>query len=563
MIRSALFLLLAASPALAEKRIAVSYFDNNSNDKEWDPIRKGLADMLITDLSELKSITVVEREKLNLVLDELKLQKTKLIDPNTAVKLGKGLGAQAMLTGSYQFEGDQMRIDARVIDVETNQTTGTKVQGKKDEFFELEKELVEHLVKTLALTLETSEKAKLRKSQTESFEAFSQYSTGLDAADRGDRDAALASFQKALESDPKYKAARSAIERLQAAIGAHDQVRASGFESKLAELNPASPTFYKDCDRLAEKHGGTNREKQHNNLILLAYLAEKGYRPSEHAYAGNDFLANPNRYFELDEDLGALHASTDSPENLALMPLAAEYLLAKYPDDTYSYRRLAQLVESLGRALERPPRPSKLTGERAEYEGWIHDLLVAIAKKNPSTSRDPKATLDRTRAVLEKTRQRSHAAFDDELKRRLAALDPKSEKIGFDLSDLESAAHDHFERFDERNPPFHYKLLLLDWVVDKRARPYHGTKDKPHYTELWDLMQLIGEYSTDAESADQLPQVGEYLLKKYADDQYIGSQMKLRMEGLKTARRGELDPKTPQGAYAAEARALFKKIGAK
>src|SRR5438552_18577221 len=82
----ALVLLLPCAAGAQSKRIAISYFDNNSKDKEWDPIQKGLADMLITDLSQLKSVEIVEREKLNAILDELKLQKSKYIDPSTAVK---------------------------------------------------------------------------------------------------------------------------------------------------------------------------------------------------------------------------------------------------------------------------------------------------------------------------------------------------------------------------------------------------------------------------------------------------------------------------------------------
>src|SRR3989442_14685179 len=108
----AVLLVLAPVPALAQKRVAISYFDNNSKDKAWDPIQKGLADMLITDLSQLKSVQIVEREKLNSILDELKLQQSKYIDPATAVKIGRGAGAQYLLTGGYEFDGEAMRIDA-------------------------------------------------------------------------------------------------------------------------------------------------------------------------------------------------------------------------------------------------------------------------------------------------------------------------------------------------------------------------------------------------------------------------------------------------------------------
>ena len=44
--------------------VAVLYFDNNSPNREYDVLQKGLADMLVTDLSQVESLQVVEREKL-------------------------------------------------------------------------------------------------------------------------------------------------------------------------------------------------------------------------------------------------------------------------------------------------------------------------------------------------------------------------------------------------------------------------------------------------------------------------------------------------------------------
>ena len=99
-------LLLFSSFLFADtKTVAISYFDNTSGLEQYNPLSKGLADMLITDLSNVKSIQIVEREKLESLLKEIDLGEGKFIDPNTAQKLGKGLGAGYMLTGSYLIMG--------------------------------------------------------------------------------------------------------------------------------------------------------------------------------------------------------------------------------------------------------------------------------------------------------------------------------------------------------------------------------------------------------------------------------------------------------------------------
>src|SRR5688572_24780539 len=71
-------LALAGQASAAERvTVAVLYFDNNSADPQYDVLQKGLADMLVTDLSQVESLQVVEREKLQQLVDELKLQRSK------------------------------------------------------------------------------------------------------------------------------------------------------------------------------------------------------------------------------------------------------------------------------------------------------------------------------------------------------------------------------------------------------------------------------------------------------------------------------------------------------
>src|SRR5207245_76973 len=73
--------------------VAVLYFDNNTGDPAMDALQKGLADMMITDLAAVDGVTVVERSRLQAVVGELALQRGKYFDQQTAVKLGKGVGA--------------------------------------------------------------------------------------------------------------------------------------------------------------------------------------------------------------------------------------------------------------------------------------------------------------------------------------------------------------------------------------------------------------------------------------------------------------------------------------
>ena len=88
-------------PAAAPASVMVLYFDNDTGHAEYDSLAKGLADMMITDLSSVPSLRVVEREKLEALLAELKLQRKKYFDPKTAQHIGRGTGASYAITGSF------------------------------------------------------------------------------------------------------------------------------------------------------------------------------------------------------------------------------------------------------------------------------------------------------------------------------------------------------------------------------------------------------------------------------------------------------------------------------
>lgn len=279
-----LFLCLLALPAFADTplSLAVSYFDNNSGDASLEPLSRGLADMLITDLSNVKQLQLVEREKLNLALDELKLSKTKFIDPKNALKLGKGLAARYLLVGGYVVQADTMRLDARLFDVPASKVLfSEKVEGKREEFFALEKELTELLIKALDLKLALTEKTKVRAVDTESFNAFAKYSAGLVAKDSGDDETARRLFREALELDPNYRAAKTASERVAVMAKRVEDDLAKNFDAIRKTLDPKAPDFQDKVDGLFVLCSGQDRpDLQLRRLELLTWLAERELFPA-------------------------------------------------------------------------------------------------------------------------------------------------------------------------------------------------------------------------------------------------------------------------------------------
>jgi len=66
--------------------------------------------MLITDLSKVATLQVVERIKMQALLDEMSLGTSGLVDPNTASKVGKLLRAHFISTGDLKL-GKVTKLD--------------------------------------------------------------------------------------------------------------------------------------------------------------------------------------------------------------------------------------------------------------------------------------------------------------------------------------------------------------------------------------------------------------------------------------------------------------------
>jgi TolB-like protein len=193
--------------APAPKRVAVLYFDNNTGSGDYDNLGRGMASMMITDLASVKDIQLVEREHLQDVLKEQNAQSTKYYDPATAVQAGKLLGAEYIVTGAFVAVQPDMRIDTRVIRVETGEIVKTaKVVGEQDKFFDLQQRLADSLVSGLSVALSPEQRQQLRAQQERNridrLSTMTSYSQALASFDRGDYVDAVDKMQPVLRDAP-------------------------------------------------------------------------------------------------------------------------------------------------------------------------------------------------------------------------------------------------------------------------------------------------------------------------------------------------------------------------
>jgi TolB-like protein len=193
--------------AVPPKTVAVLYFDNNTGSVDYDNLGRGMASMMISDLSAVKDVQLVEREHMQDVLKEQDTQHTKYFDPATAVQTGKLLGAQYIVTGAFITVQPSMRIDTRVIHVDNGAIVKTaKVTGNQDSLFALQQRLADSLVDGLSIALSPEQREQLRAQQDrdriDRLSTMNSYSQALSRFDAGDYAGAMEKMQPVMHDAP-------------------------------------------------------------------------------------------------------------------------------------------------------------------------------------------------------------------------------------------------------------------------------------------------------------------------------------------------------------------------
>lgn len=202
----------SADPGL--KTMAILDFKNSSIfDKEkFDPMEKGFADVMINLLSGATELKVVERERIQWILEEMNIQNR--YSTEGAVRAGKLLGAHVALMGSFIIKNKkEIWLGIRLVKVESSEIILTEsVEGKVDDFFDLANELS----KKIAKAIDTSPKFAMEagRSDSNSLDAMLAYSQGLTMLEKADYESAYQKFQEALELDPNYDRARLKAESI-------------------------------------------------------------------------------------------------------------------------------------------------------------------------------------------------------------------------------------------------------------------------------------------------------------------------------------------------------------
>jgi TolB-like protein/class 3 adenylate cyclase/tetratricopeptide (TPR) repeat protein len=185
--------------------IAVLPFDNMGGDLEEEYFSDGMTDDLITDLSKVSGLFVIAR-------NSVFTYKGK---PVNVQQVAQELGVRYVLEGSVRRSGDQVRINAQLIDATTgHHLWAERYDGYFGDVFALQDRITGKIVAALSVKLTSDEKEQVARKYTDNTSAYDEFLQGRAHYVRrtpGDYAEAVSCFEKAVELDPNYGEAYAAL----------------------------------------------------------------------------------------------------------------------------------------------------------------------------------------------------------------------------------------------------------------------------------------------------------------------------------------------------------------
>ncbi len=179
-----------------------------AGDSAYQTLSLGLATIIVSDLSLLDRFRLVERLRLQALIDEIGLSRADRVQAETALRLGRLTRAGRLVQGAATIEpAGATRLEAGIVLPSGEAVSPASVGGEFRDLMRLEKELVFAIVNQLGYQLTVAERQRILENGTQSLGAFLAYADGLEAERNGNYRAAAVHFSRAVQEDPGFSAA--------------------------------------------------------------------------------------------------------------------------------------------------------------------------------------------------------------------------------------------------------------------------------------------------------------------------------------------------------------------
>jgi len=505
----------AAQTALT---VAVLPFANLSANEENAYFADGVHEDILTHLSKVDGLTVLARTSVIRYRDSEKGVR----------EIAAELGADVLLSGSVRRAGDQIRINAQLLDAETEgHLWADSYDRRLDDVFAVQSEIARNVVTSLEATLSPTQEVRIATRPTENLAAYDLYLQGREAH-YGEREEsnreAIQLFRRSLELDSQYALAWAGLAEsfAQRALLFEDReiwsdsaIEAAG---KAVELDPelaeghtalgyalearghpeaALEAFTRAIELAPDHWPALNRAGRMNFLLGRfddsIHVLKRAARRAPTEIAPRWYLAHAYKFLELDEKAEQWNASVQvlDPDHVGaklLGPQLAVYwgdteaaiaemerLVREAPDEHYAWvgaAAMAYMARDFERAAEWAAHAIQLAPDSSAW--YWHDPLtvrgIALLRLGEQEA---------GRKVLQEAMERHKSIA------RLPGAEGSTSS--WHLATIHAALGDRLAALTHLERAYDLGFRFVRWLPVDPA--FDELRDDPQYVELLGLME--------------------------------------------------------------------------
>ncbi|MEX2088428.1 MAG: protein kinase, partial [Bacteroidota bacterium] len=271
--------------------VAVIQFDNYTGDAALYWMTRGIADMVITDLSQSRYLSVVPLDRITNLIPASQTESTE----SWKFEAARQASANILVTGSVMKAGDRLRVLTKVFDLRSGQTLSSEhVEGSgSEQFFQIADEIARRV--RLVLEIEATapgEKNEIVQARTHSAEAYKEYTLGGAFIEKQYYEDAIRHLQRAVELDSTFARAHNSLSHVYDVLGERSLAEASiqkaiRFSNGLPEIDRTMIAL-----QYAQLRGDWNEEFR----LVQQLLLRQPYEPAWHFRLGWHYFAHQRNY---------------------------------------------------------------------------------------------------------------------------------------------------------------------------------------------------------------------------------------------------------------------------
>jgi serine/threonine protein kinase/tetratricopeptide (TPR) repeat protein len=236
----------ASAVAVHPVSLAILPFQNASGDSKLDWLGSSLADMLSTDVGQSARLRTVSSANLHQIFSDLRISSGTALDPATIRRVADFSNADRVVWGQYARFGDQIRIDATLLDIKSGGTVPLKIDVPSEkEIPGAVDRLAESIRQKLALPDDVLKELKASSFQpsSKSIDALRDYNQGIESQRDGRNLEAQKHFENATKEDPAFALAFSRLAQTYGSLGYDSEAEQSA--KRAVALNQDLPAAEK------------------------------------------------------------------------------------------------------------------------------------------------------------------------------------------------------------------------------------------------------------------------------------------------------------------------------